>query len=107
MPALAWPRLPIAPVFAEGFCGFISLQVQRAELKLLHIGQRGIADVIDHHVKQDADPALMRLLHQITQILLVAHIGIELGPVLVVVTVIGIMWEIPFGTAADPAVDLL
>ncbi|MNZ77906.1 hypothetical protein D3C78_964620 [compost metagenome] len=73
----------------------------------LHICQRGVADVIHYHVKQNADTTLVRLLDQRAQILLAAHIGIEPGPVQRVVSVIGIMREVALGAAANPAVDLL
>ncbi|MNS92008.1 hypothetical protein D3C72_1261230 [compost metagenome] len=107
MPALPGRGLPVGPAFAQRFFQFIALQVQRAKLILLHIRKRGVADVVHYDVKQNADTALVRLVDQVAEIVFAAHVGVEFCPVLRVVAVIGIVREIAFGAAANPAVNLL
>ena len=106
VPALSRAGLPVCPALSEGLFQFIPLDVQRAKLKLLHIGQGRVAGVVHHHVEQNADPTLVGLIDEAAQIVFRPHIGIQLRPVLDVIAVIGVMREIAFRTAADPAVDL-
>ena len=106
VPALSRAGLPVGPAFSEGLFQLIALDVQRAKLKLLHIGQGRVAGVVHHHVEQNADPTLVGLIDEAAQIVFRPHIGIQLRPVLDVIAVIGVMREIAFRTAADPAVDL-
>lgn len=63
--------------------------------------------MVHHHIKENTDTSLVRAINQCLQIGFVAHIGIKIRPVLGVVTVVGIMWEIAFCTAANPAMNLL
>ena len=76
-------------------------------MERLHIRQRGVTDMVHHHVEQNANAAPMRLLDQRAQLLFGAHVGVEASPVQCVIAVIGVMREIAFGAAANPAVDLL
>ncbi len=48
----------------------------------------------------------MRAVNQRAQVVFVAHIGVERGPVLSVVTMVGVVGEIAFGATTNPAVDL-
>ncbi|CQR21858.1 Uncharacterised protein [Yersinia enterocolitica] len=49
----------------------------------------------------------MGLLNQFMQILFGAHVGIQTRPIQAVITMIGVMREVTFSTAPDPAVNLL
>ena len=49
----------------------------------------------------------MGLINQLPKIGFVTHVGVKTGPVLGVVTVIGVVGKVAFGAAADPAVNLL
>ena len=107
MPGLARARFPVRPALAEGFFQLIALQIQGAELELLHVGQGGVTGMVHHHVKQDAYAALMRFIHQSAEIRFGPHVGVQFRPVLGVVAVVGVVREIALRAAADPAVDLL
>ncbi|MNS92005.1 hypothetical protein D3C86_1413710 [compost metagenome] len=107
MPALPGGRFPVGPAFAQRLCQLLTLQIQRAELELLHISKRSVASVVHHDVKENADAAFVCLIDQMAQIVFVAHIGVEFSPVLRVVAVIGVVREIAFSTAANPTVNLL
>jgi hypothetical protein len=61
--------------------------------------------MVHHHVEQNADPRLCASSTGGADRLR-SHIGIQLRPVLGVIAVIGVVREIAFRTAADPAVDL-
>ena len=107
MPGLARARFPVRPALAKGFFQLIALQIQGAELELLHVGQGGVTGMVHHHVKQDAYAALMRFIHQSAEIRFGPHVGVQFRPVLGVIAVVGVVREIALRAAADPAVDLL
>ena len=107
VPTLPRPRFPVGPALAKRFFQFIAFQIQRAEVKFLHIGERGVTGVIHDDIKQHAYTAPMGLINQLSKVGFVAHVGVKTGPVLGVVTVIGVVGKVAFGAAADPAVNLL
>ncbi len=107
VPALPGGGFPVDPAFAQRLLQLCALQIERAKLEFLHIREGGVAGVVHHHVEQNADPAAVGFVHQGAQIRFVAHVGVQPGPVLGVVTVVGIVREVAFGSAANPAVDLL
>ena len=107
VPGLARAGLPVRPALAEGFFQLIPLQIQGAELELLHVGQGGVAGMVHHHVEQNTYSALMRFIHQSAEIRFGPHVGVQFRPVLSVIAVVGVVREIAFRPAADPAVDLL
>ncbi len=88
MPTLPRRRFPVGPALAKRFFQFIAFQVQRAEVKFLHIGKRGVTGMIHDDIKQDAHAAPMGLIDQLPKIGFVTHVGVKTGPVLGVVTVI-------------------
>ncbi len=107
MPGLSRARLPVRPALAESFFQLIALQIQGAELELLHVGQGGVAGMVHHHVEQNTYSALMRFIHQSAEIRFGPHVGVQFRPVLGVIAVVGVVREIALRAAADPAVDLL
>ena len=97
-------RLPGAPLLGQILGHAVA---QGAEAELLHVLQGGIARMVEHHVEQHADAAGMGLADEGTQVVLAAHVGVELGEVQRVVTVVTVVAEVAAIAAADPAVDLL
>ena len=96
--------LPLRPLLRQVLRHAVA---QRAEVVALHVGQGRIAGMVEHHVEQYADAAGVGLGDQLAQVVLAAHVGVQLGEVQCVVAVIGVMAEVALVTAADPAVNLL
>ena len=85
---------------------FIS-KVEFAEVELLHVGKCRIASVVHHHIPNNANAFAVRGIDEGFQFVFGAHVVIELGPVLVVVAMVAIMFEVTAIATANPAVDLL
>ena len=97
-------RLPGAPLLGQVVGHAVA---QGAEALLLHVLQGRVAGVVHHHIEQHADAAGMGLADEGAQVVVAAHVGVELGEVECVVAVVTVVAEVAAIAAADPAVDLL
>ncbi len=103
MPVETAARAPLVPAGRQlaGVLGEIG------EPQILQIRQGGVARVVHHHVQDNPHAALVGLVHQGLQVLLVAVVGVNPGEVQGPVAVIGVEGEVALLAAADEAVNLL
>ena len=103
MPVEATVRAPLVPAGRQ-FAGVLG---EIGEPQILQIRQGGVAGVVHHHVQDDPHAALVGLVHQGLQALLVAVVGVNLGEVQRPVAVVGVEGEVALFATADEAVHLL
>ena len=103
MPVEAAARTPLVP----GGRQFAGVLGQIGEPQILQVRQGGVTGVVHHHIEDDPHAALVGLVHQGSQALLVAVVGIDLGEIQCPVAVVGVEGEVALLAAADKAVYLL